>query len=378
MFVNKIKSIIMILNMLFAVSCLDMYNDAADEVGAESEAFVTTLAGSFPIVESGYLDGNGYASRFDTPIGVTTDGENLYICDTYNNSVRKVVLATDTVTTIAGSYPVNASGFSDGIGTAARFNQPTYITYNSGILYLCDSGNHAIRKMELSTGIVTTIAGSYPAVASGFLDNTGTSARFNNPRGIETDGTFLYIADSGNHAIRKIELSTGIVTTIAGAYPVATSGLIDNTGTSSRFNEPFDLTLDRGILYIADTYNNAIRKIVISTGIVTTLAGSYPAVSSGYTDGIGIDARFYNPRGITTDGDNVYVSDTYNNVIRKIIVSSARVVTIAGSYPSIESGNIDGDGPESRFGLPREIVYKKSNLYLCDLSNHSIRKIKLR
>ena len=124
------------------------------------------------------------------------------------------------------------------------------------------------------------------------------------------DGTNLYVTDTLNHRIRKIVISTGAVTTLAGS----SSGNTDATGTSATFNYPKGITTDGTNLYVADQSNHRIRKIVISTGVVTTLAGS----SSGSTDATGTSASFSNPRGITTDGTNLYVADYNNDRIRKI------------------------------------------------------------
>jgi len=165
----------------------------------------------------------------------------------------------------------------------------------------------AIQGTELSLSTaVTTLAGS----SSGSTDATGTSASFNNPIGITTDGTNLYVADTNNNRIRKIVISTGVVTTLAGS----SSGNTDATGTSASFNYPLGITTDGTNLYVSDTINHRIRKIVISTGVLTTLAGS----SSGSTDATGTSASFYSPKGITTDGSNLYVADMYYHRIRKI------------------------------------------------------------
>ncbi|SVE33009.1 uncharacterized protein METZ01_LOCUS485863, partial [marine metagenome] len=142
---------------------------------------------------------------------------------------------------------------------------------------VADYLNHTIRKIVISTGAVTTLAGS---TSSGSTDATGTAARFNRPLGITTDGTNLYVADSYNHKIRKIVISTGVVTTLAGS---TSHGSTNATGTSAKFYFPRGITTDGTNLYVADSSNNRIRKIVLSTGVVTTLAGS----SSGFADGVG-------------------------------------------------------------------------------------------
>ena len=161
-------------------------------------------------------------------------------------------------------------------------------------------------------GIVTTYAGS--AAASGSTDGTGTAARFLAPQGITTDGTNLYVTDTSNHTIRQIVISTGVVITLAGS--AGTSGTTDGTGTAARFSSPVEITTDGTNLYVADTSNHTIRQIVISTGMVTTLAGS--AGTSGTTDGTGTAAKFNLPHGITTDGTHLYVVDQNNSTIRKI------------------------------------------------------------
>ena len=158
--------------------------------------------------------------------------------------------------------------------------------------------------------------------SSGSTDATGTSASFDNPMGITTDGTNLYVADNGNDRIRIIVIDNGTVTTLAGS----SQGSTDATGTSASFNNPHGITTDGTNLYVADESNHRIRKIVIDNGTVTTIAGS----SQGYTDATGTSARFYRPRGITTDGTNLYVADMYNHRIRKIVIDNGTVTTIAG------------------------------------------------
>ena len=132
---------------------------------------------------------------------------------------------------------------------------------------MADSGNHRIRKIVLSTGAVTTLAGSG---SQGSTNATGTSAKFKTPRGIVKVGTNLYVADTDNHIIRKIVKSTGVVTTLAGT--AGSSGSTDGTGTAAKFYKPRAITTDGTNLYVADNSNHKIRKIVISTGAVTTLS----------------------------------------------------------------------------------------------------------
>jgi hypothetical protein len=261
---------------------------------------VTTFAGS----SSGFGDNAiGTSASFNNPYGITTDGTNLYVTDSNNHRIRKIVIDNGTVTTLAGQ---SDNGSTDATGTSASFYKPREITTDGTNLYVVDFGNHRIRKIVISTGVVTTLAGS----SQGSTDGTGTSASFDAPYGITTDGTNLYVAESGEHKIRKIVISTGVVTTLAGS----SQGNVNTApGTSARFYRPQGITTDGTNLYVVGD-NHRIRKIVIDNGTVTTLAGS----SSGFTDATGTSARFNNPNGITTDGTNLYVTDWDNHRIRKI------------------------------------------------------------
>jgi len=320
---------------------------------------VTTLAGTG---SSGSANGTGTSASFYAPSGITTDGTNLYVVDYGNHLIRQIVISTGVVTTLAGT---GSSGSADNsTGTSASFYYPTGITTDGTNLYVADYYNHLIRKIVISTGVVTTLAGTG---SSGSADNsTGTSAGFNQPYGITTDGTNLYVADYGNHLIRKIVISTGVVTTLAGT---GSSGSANGTGTSASFYKPAGITTDGTNLYVADRYNYLIRKIVISTGVVTTVAGTG---SSGSANGTGTSASFDKPYGVTTDGTNLYVADYYNYLIRKIVISTGVVTTVAGTGLS---GSANGTGTSASFHLPRGITTDGTNLYVTEGGNHLIRKI---
>ncbi|GHV78533.1 hypothetical protein AGMMS49944_03240 [Spirochaetia bacterium] len=321
---------------------------------------VSTLAGSGT---AGFADGTGTAARFRSPSGITTDGSgNLYVADDGNHRIRQIVIASGAVTTLAGSI----YGYADGMGTAARFRNPEGITTDgSGNLYVTDRFNHRIRKID-ATGLVTTLAGGSDY---GYADGMGTAAQFNEPCGITRDGSGnLYVTDRFNHRIRKID-ATGVVTTLAGS---GTAGYANGTGTAAQFRSPSGITTDgSGNLYVADYGNHRIRKIVIASGVVTTLAGSG---TFDYADGTGTAARFSRPYGITTDGSgNLYVADSDNNRIRKIVIASGAVTTLVGSGTA---GWSDGTDTAAQFNQPMGITIDGSgNLYVVDYGNHRIRKI---
>ena len=310
---------------------------------------VSTLAGTGA---SGATNGQASAATFNDPCGLFVDATgNVYVADTGNHLIRKID-ASGNVTTLAPATPFNSpngltldasgnvyiadsgssrilkmdtngnvtvlagassSGSTNGQGTAASFNFPTGLAVDaSGNVFVADMSNNLIRKIDPS-GNVTTFAGSG---TQGSANGLGTAASFKSPRGLALDASGnLYVADSGNNLIRKIDAS-GNVTTLAGS---GVQGAVNAQGTTASFTAPSGVSLDKsGNVYVADRGNNLIRKID-TAGNVTTLAGSG---AQGMTNGQGTSASFYTPEGINVDAaGNVYVADTLNNVIRKIVAT---------------------------------------------------------
>ena len=252
---------------------------------------------------AGTTNGVGTAATFYYPWGINTDGTSLYVSDYIYCLIRKIDLATATVTTIGGAASSCIS--TDGIGTAtARFNDPAGITNDGKNLYIADWTGNKIRKMDLTTSTVTTIAGSG---TSGATNGIGAAARFSAPFGITYHAGNLYVGDEGNNLIRKIVISTGAVTTLAGS---GVQGLINGTGIAARFKKPEGMATDGTNLYVADAGNMVIRKIVIATAEVTTFAGSG---EQNWLDGPLLSASFDQPQGVISDGTRLYVADTFNN-----------------------------------------------------------------
>ena len=324
---------------------------------------VTTLAGSAG--NSGSTDGTGTTARFTKPADVTVDGAgNVYVSDTNDFTIRKITPA-GAVTTLAGL--AGARGSTDGVASAARFNDPTGITVDSaGNVYVADTDNETIRKIT-AAGVVTTVAGQ--AGRTGSADGTGTAAQFASPSDVNVDAAGnLYIADADNNTIRRIT-PAGDVTTVAGL--AGASGSTDGTGAAARFSSPEGVAVDgAGNLYVADTNNQTIRKIS-PAGAVTTLAGA--AGLSGGGDGPGSVARFQYPSDLTVDGaGNVYVADTDNHAIRKI-TPAGTVATVAGTVGT--SGSSDGMGTAARFFYPTGVAADAGgNVYVADTDNHTVRK----
>jgi hypothetical protein len=342
--------------------------DAA-EAGESVGPMLKLVAGA--VGGQGMQDGTGPVARFYDPLGVASDGNgHLFVADQFNHTIRRMVLATGAVTTLAG-LP-GTVGNDDGLGTGARFNAPSGVAYDGvGNLFVADSDNHMIRSIDLSTGTVSTVAG-YPKI-SGSADGVGMSAQFYYPRGVACDGLGnLFVADAFNHTIRKIVIATGEVTTLAGTAKA--SGSADGTGAAARFNYPGAMLCDGdGNLFVADTRNSTLRKIVISTGVVTTFVGS--AGSAGSVDGSGPAARLNNPVGIGSDGaGNLFFADSYNHTIRKLVIATAAVTTLAGAAGTL--GSADGTGSAARFYYPDGVASDGAgNLYVGDSTNNEIRKV---
>jgi sugar lactone lactonase YvrE len=328
---------------------------------------VNTLAG---YAGRGNADGTGSATRFNNPGHVALDSAgNLYVADTDNHTIRQITPA-GVSTTLAGLAGV--SGSMNGTGSNCRFNQPVGIAVDeAGNLYVADAGNHLIRKITPAgtNWSVSTLAGK-PGV-SGTNDGPAASALFDEPEGVAVDRSGnVYVADTWNHTIRVIT-SANQVSTLAGSPGIA--GTNNGTGSGALFNQPQDVAVDSfGYLYVADTGNHAIRKMTIS-GTVSTLAGA-PG-SFGSVDAAGSNARFYQPAALSVDGQaNVYVADYYNSTVRKI-TSGGMVSTLAGSVGVF--GSVDGTNASARFRGPQGIAVlstTNTTLFVADSGNGTIRR----
>ena len=308
---------------------------------------VSVLAGEGT---AGWADGTGTAAKFNQPQGLAlgTSGTILYVADTGNNRIRAITISTGATTTLAGE---GTAAFLDGAGAAAKFNGPRGVAIGSSgtILYVADTANYRIRAITISSGATTTLAGDGTAA---FLDGTGAAAKFNGPRGVAVgpSGTTLYVADTANHRIRAITISTGATTTLAGA---GTAFFEDGTGTAVKFNSPRGIVVaSDGTIYVGDTGNNRIRRVT-SAGVTTTVAGQGdPALQ----DGMGIGAKFNQPGGLALNPLGlIYVADIANNCIR--------IVNVTGVVTTLPKYNIGFNALGGKFTATSICVDSANNLY---------------
>ncbi len=279
--------------------------------------------------------------RLDFPAGLATDGRAIYVSNSRNNTIEAIDATTKSLRIVAGK--LFQEGSNDGVGDSARFNSPDGMTISGQNLYLCDTNNSDIRQINVASGTVTTIAGT--ANIAGTEDGTGSAAHFNLPTQIATDGTALYVADSGNSSIRRITLADMKVKTIAGQS--GTSGKTEGNPDKSVLSGPRGIAVDKKAIYVADTGNDVIRKIDITTLQTSTIAGTG---EEGDKDGPALQAQFNNPGAICTDGAFLYVLDADNHSIRKIDLAANTVTKLTLVNGHIGSGcALTSDGKQLYF-----------------------------
>ncbi|MCL2178699.1 MAG: NHL repeat-containing protein [Cystobacterineae bacterium] len=319
---------------------------------------VSTLAGDGT---QGYVDGKGSLVKFSSDlvdIAVDSAG-NLYVTDSGNHRIRKVTPGGE-VSTFAGGGTQQSQ--LDGHGTAARFYYPSGITMDmQGNLYVADKYQHLVRKITPNREVSTLRDSNGVAIQLDYAESVAIDKEAN-----------LYVADWLKHHVRKLTFAGNAVASVSVfAGNGNESGNVDAKGTNARFKGPRDMVTDaKGNVYVADSQNFCIRKIT-PTGEVTTFAGG----GYGYADGTGAEVRFNYPAGLTIDAKgNLYVADYFNNKIRRVTPKGV-VTTIAGG----QMGYVDGPGDVAQFNHPMGIAIDlEGNLYVADEGNRRIRKITLK
>ena len=293
---------------------------------------INTVAGD----QSWIYRGDGLAATSSSiflPFGVTVDpAGNLFIADSSNNRIRRVDAASQLMSTVAGDGNAGDTG-DGGLATLASLSSPTSVVLDgAGNLYVADSNNHAVRMINVATGIITTVAG-VPGV-QGYQGDGGsaTLANLDTPDAVAIDAIngYLYIADTGNNVVRRINLATGIISAFAGNHTAAYAG-DGGPATSASLNGPWSVTVAPvGQIYIADQSNHCVCEVALD-GTISTIAGNGTSGFSG--DGSPASAAvFDSPAATALDvAGNLYIADSGNNRVRKINATTGEIDTVAGS-----------------------------------------------
>ncbi len=346
---------------------------AAGAAGTGPEAAVEVFAGN---TATGWADGVGLAARFNGPAGgaLSADGSTLYVADTFNSVLRRVDLATGQVTTVAGRPFVQAT--ADGVGSAARFATPRAVAMapDGASLYVADGPT--IRRVGLADYAVTTVAGT-PGQA-GYADGVGAGVRLGfllHDFAFSEDGATLYVADRSNRVLRAFSPATGEVRTLAGTPYAGAAQHADGVGAAARFSGLGALARVGGALFAADTFNHVVRRVDLATLGVTTVAGA-PG-QPGLDDGPAEAARFDTPQGLAARGGFLY-STSFDGVLRRVSLADFSVATVLGDASDPRA--VDGVGEGARLGLafaPPLAHPTEEALFYQDRSASSVRRIDL-
>ena len=349
---------------------------------------IATVAGNGTAGDSGD-GGPATSAEIKYPIGVALDSAgNLYFTDFSHNVIRKIAADTGIITTVAGNGTAGDSG-DGGPATSAEIDFPSGMALDSaGNLYFADSVSNVVRKIAAGTGIITTVAGNGHA---GFSGDNGAAiqAELDSPSGLALDSAGnLYIADTGNCFIRKVDAATGTIATAVGPgyfpkqgnppTPAAPAGYFGDgsLATQAWIDYPHGIALDQsGDIYIADTGNNVIREVNASTKIITTVVGNHKKGYSG-DNGPATSAELNNPVSIAVDsGGNLYISDEGNDRIGEVAAASGIITTVVGDGTPGYSGD-GGPAISAEVDQPQNIVLDSAgNFYIADSLNNRVREV---
>lgn len=316
------------------------------------------------------------ASELNNPYGITVGPDGLYFCEVDNNVVRRLDLKTGKLWTVAGNGQKGYSG-DGGPALAASLNQPYEIRFDrAGNMFFAEMQNHVVRRVDANTGMISTLAGTG---VPGFSGDGGPAAKaqLRQPHSIAIDpgGASLYIADIGNHRIRRVDLKTNQIDTFAGTgegKPTADGASLDGTPLNGPRAMAFD---QRGDMYLVLREGNAVYRIDMRNRTIHHIAGTG---ANGYTGdgGPALEARLSGPKGISIASDGgVFIADTESHTIRRIDPKTGMIETIAGA-------GTRGDGPDGppracRFARPHGIFVDRAGaIYIADSENHRIRVLK--
>jgi len=343
---------------------------------------IYTLSGG----KAGYAGDGGPApkAQFYYPLGIALDASgNIYISDTYDNRIREITIANDTIRTICGTGNSSFSGDGGQAKSAAVF-QPHYISFDaSGNFFIADMGNNRVREIVAANSIINTLSGDGDPGYNG-NDLSALSSQLSYPTNMASDDSGnIFIADNGNNMVREVNIKTGNILKIAGTGQGGFSGDGGPAG-KAELSSPNGLAIDdSGNIYIADYYNNRIREVNAVTNTIATIAGDGTAGYSG-DNGAAKSAELYYPANLAIDSKgNIFIADLINDRVREIVASTKRIKTVAGNGYNAKnySGGYSGDGGKAisaELYQPHSVAVDDSqNLYIADTWNYRIRKVNL-
>ncbi len=326
----------------------------------------------------GWSGNNGPAlnARLNTPRGIHMSAAgNLYAADTGNHQIRYADAATDNIYAAAGIGTVSGYNCNDCNPLAARLNSPQGVFIDgAGNVFIADTSNHIIRKVIAGGNIINT-AGTPGTPGSSGNGGPATGARLRNPQDVALDSSSnIYIADTNNCRIRKVDAATSIITNYAGTGACGYNG-DGAAATSRRLNRPRQLAFDGADnLYVADTGNNRIRRIDKVTGVITTVAGG----GAGGDGGLAVNARLNAPEGVAVNNfGTIYIADSGNNRIRRVDALSGIITAHAGTGTQGRTGD-GGLATDARLNRPRRVIAfddVDGHLIIADTNNHRIREV---
>jgi thiol-disulfide isomerase/thioredoxin len=292
-------------------------------------------------------------------------GDRLFIADSSHN--RIVVTRLDG--TLLESIGTGEQGAGDGPSDRASFSRPQGMALEGNLLYVADTANHLVRRVNLTTHAVDTIAGTGQQSFDQFKTGPARTVGLSSPWDLQLVGRMLYIAMAGTHQIWRMDLDKNELSTFAGS---GTEGRRDGPLLEARFSQPSGITSDGKFLYSADSEANVIRIIDPGKGEVRTLAGA-DAFEFGDTDGQGAAVRMQHPLGVFAFDDKILIADTYNHKIKELDLQKRTVKTLLGTGKPGQK-----DGRAASFYEPGGLSVANGKLYIADADNHAIRVVDLK
>ena len=375
-------------NLATTMAEIEVVDHAAMSVTAQSSGTFTISQPTGPIISTFAGPGNfeysgdgGQAvdAGIDTPSGVALDSQgNLFIADTDDNVIREVNASTHVITTVAGNGTSGSTGLG-GLATSAELAEPYSVAVDSqDDLFITENNTNVVLEVNSSTGDISIVAGMYNMSGGSGDNGQATNATLNGLLTVAVDGqNHLFIADQGNNDVREVNLSSGIITNVAGTGLPGTSG-DGGQATAAELSTPTAVTVDnQGNLFIADNGNYAIREVNLSSGMISTVAGTLGHFGTTGDGGPATTAKLSSPYGVAVDSTgDIFISDQGDNVVREVSKATGDINLYAGTYGQFGDSGDNAPATSAVLRYPQGLaVDSQGNLYIADNSNDAIRRV---